>query len=490
MAKGKDPQISLLTAFLTYLSYCMLIIVGHLRDFFANITGITRYEGVRTKKGYSQLLKSWESFFTRRLYHRVQDCWNRPISSNPGSYFDVMERSSANENCTLQTTGKTIRCLNLGSYNYLGFGDNWAESCSEEVMDTLSKEPVASTSSRMDFGTNATIVNLEKAVAAFMGKEDAIVLSMGYGANFTTIPALVGKNALIISDSLNHTSLVNGSRSSSAQIRVFNHNEPAHLEQVLRESIIQGQPRHHRPWAKIVVMVEGIYSMEGAICNLPEIVRICKKYKAYVYVDEAHSVGALGKTGRGICEYHGVDTNDVDVLMGTFSKSFGGMGGYIASSKEVIAALRATSCGALYHNSMSPIVTRQVMSALRIISSPSKTGLGQQKITQLAENANWFRKEMERIGLHTYGDYDSPIIPVLIYQPGKISAFSRECLSRGVAVVVVGFPATSIVLSRARFCISASHTRSDLEYAVKVIEEVAELLCLRYENNMFACNSL
>ena len=130
------------------------------------------------------------------------------------------------------------------------------------------------------------------------------------------------------------------------------------------------------------------------------------------------------------------------------------------------------------------------MTALSIISSPSETGLGQQKITQLAKNANWFRQEMERIGLHTYGDYNSPIIPVLIYHPGKVAAFSRECLSRGVAVVVVGFPATSIVLSRARFCISASHTRSDLEYAVKVIEEVAELLCLRYGCNMFGCESI
>lgn len=318
MGHRKDPEISFFTAFLVYSSYVVLICIGHLRDFFANLTGITRYEGVRTKKGYSKLLKSWESFFTRRLYHRVQDCWNRPISSNPGSYFDVMERTSIDENCTLQTTGKTVRCLNLGSYNYLGFGDNWVESCADDVMDTLDREPVASTSSRMDFGTNKTIVQLERSLATFLGKEDAIVMTMGYGTNFSTIPALLGKNSLIISDSLNHTSLVNGSRSSSSQIRVFTHNKPDHLEQVLRESIIQGQPRHHRPWSKIVVMVEGIYSMEGAICNLPEIIRVCKKYKAYVYVDEAHSVGALGKTGRGICEYHGVDTNDVDVLMVRF----------------------------------------------------------------------------------------------------------------------------------------------------------------------------
>ena len=320
--RRKDPEISLFAAVMTYLSYALLIVIGHFRDFCAKVTGVTRFNS-RNKKGYSILLKSWESFYTRRLYNRIQDCWNRPIASNPGSYIDVMERSSSDGNCTLKLTGNKIRCLNLGSYNYLGFGDNWVDSCSEDVLETLQAEPIASTSSRMDFGTNATIVELERAIATFMGKEDALILTMGYGTNFTTIPTLLGKRSLIISDSLNHTSLVNGSRSSQAQIRVFNHNDPEHLEQVLRESIIQGQPRYHRPWAKIIVMVEGIYSMEGAICRLPEIVAICKKYKAYIYVDEAHSVGALGKTGRGVCEYRGVDPKDIDILMvGVFSSSF------------------------------------------------------------------------------------------------------------------------------------------------------------------------
>ena len=134
---------------------------------------------------------------------------------------------------------------------------------------------------------------------------------MGYGTNFTTIPCLTGPGTLIVSDSLNHTSIVNGSRASPAHVRVFKHNNPNHLEEILREAIINGQPRHYRPWKKIVVMVEGIYSMEGAICNLPEVVRICKKYKAFLYVDEAHSIGALGATGRGVCEYMGVDPNDI-----------------------------------------------------------------------------------------------------------------------------------------------------------------------------------
>jgi serine palmitoyltransferase len=141
-----------------------------------------------------------------------------------------------------------------------------------------------------------------------------MVYTMGYGTNATTIPALCSPGTLLVSDSLNHTSLVNGSRSSVASVKVFKHNSPSHLEKTLRDAIIYGQPRHHRPWRKIIVIVEGIYSMEGEICNLKEIVAICKKYKAFIYVDEAHSIGALGKTGRGVCEYTGVDTADIGLF--------------------------------------------------------------------------------------------------------------------------------------------------------------------------------
>jgi serine palmitoyltransferase len=178
-------------------------------------------------------------------------------------------------------------------------------------MEAVEVWPNSTTSSRLDFGTNRIHEQLERAVAKFVGKEAAIVFTMGYGTNATTIPILMGKECLIISDSLNHTSIVNGARASPCSIRVFKHNDPKHLEDVLREAIIKGQPRHHRAWKKILVMVEGIYSMEGAICSLKEIVRVCKKYKAYIYVDEAHSIGALGPTGRGICEQTGVDPAEI-----------------------------------------------------------------------------------------------------------------------------------------------------------------------------------
>jgi serine palmitoyltransferase len=190
---------------------------------------------------------------------------------------------------------------------------------------------------------------------------------------------------------------------------------------VLRESITNGIPRRNRPWKKIVVMVEGIYSMEGAICNLKGVVDVCKRYKAYVYVDEAHSIGALGATGRGICEYAGVDPADVDVLMGTFTKSFGGMGGYIAASSRVVEYLRRSSAGALHHNSLSPVVCEQVLTSFRIIMGEDGTDLGARKLTALRKNSNFFRKEMKRIGMHVYGDFDSPIIPVMLYYPAKVT---------------------------------------------------------------------
>lgn len=180
---------------------------------------------------------------------------------------------------------------------------------------------------RADAGTCQEHAELEASVASFLGKEDSIVLGMGFATNSMILPVLVGPGDLVISDALNHASIVNGVRGSGAKVKVFKHNNAGHLERVLRNSIADGQPRTHRPWKKVLVVVEGIYSMEGEMCNLAAIVEVKKKYKAYLYLDEAHSIGALGRTGRGVCEQLGVDTADIDIMMGTFTKSFGSCGG-------------------------------------------------------------------------------------------------------------------------------------------------------------------
>ena len=433
------------------------------------------------------MLISRESFFARRVYHRLQDCFARPLCSAPGVYIDIMERLSNDNNCTLFLTGKYKRCLNLGSYNYLGFADDWQATCKDEVLKATITWPNSLCSSRMDMGSTVLHENLEQCVADYVGKEASIVYSMGYATNAGTIPSLMGPGTLVVSDSLNHTSLVNGARGSSSMIRVFRNNDIQHLEDILCEAIFKGQPHHHRPWKKIMVIIEGIYSMEGTICKLKEIVGVCKKYKAYIYLDEAHSIGALGYNGRGICEHAGVNPSDIDIMMGTFTKSFGAMGGYIAASKEIINHIKSTSSGLLLHSSISCIVAQQIMTSLNIITGRDGTTIGRNKLDALVNNSNYFRSGLKKLGLEVIGDYDSPIIPIMIYCPAKLCSFSRECLKRGVAVVVVGFPATPLLLSRARFCISASHSKNDLDYAIEVIDELATLFCLKYANSFIGC---
>lgn len=178
------------------------------------------------------------------------------------------------------------RCVNLGSYNYLGFADDWQSTSASSVKASLTDLPVSTSSAPSEYGATVLHRKLEQTVAEFLGKEDAIVFTMGFNTNATTIPALVSKGDLIISDELNHTSIVNGARSSGAAIRTFKHNDVKHLEQILRESVLYGKPRSRRPWNKILVIVEGIYSMEGEFCNLKPIVEVSKQYGAYIYLDE------------------------------------------------------------------------------------------------------------------------------------------------------------------------------------------------------------
>lgn len=224
---------------------------------------------------------------------------------------------------------------------------------------------------------------------------------------------------------------------------------------------------------------------EGEILDLPGIVALKKKYKCYLYVDEAHSIGALGATGRGICEHHGVNVADIDILMGTFTKSFASVGGYVAGSRELVSFLKRSSWGSLYATSMAPACAQQIISSLSIIMGEDRKHptLGQEKIRQLRENSNFFRIELEKRGFQVVGSPDSPIVPVMLYNPSKMPAFSRECLKRGLASVVVGFPATSLIESRVRFCISADHTHEDLVKALGTIDEVGDLTMIKYLKN-------
>jgi len=312
-------------------------------------------------------------------------------------------------------------------------------------------------------------------VAKFLQKEDALVLGMGFATNSTILPALFeagGKGILVLSDGLNHRSIVEGVRLSGAAVRAFTHNSMTDLEAQLKRAVEEGQPGGGEPWRKIFVVVEGIYSMEGDFCRLREIVTLKNRYKAFLYLDEAHSIGAVGPNGRGVTELFGVPTSEVDVMMGTFTKSFGSAGGYVAASKEVIAALRANAPGSVFASAMAPPCAAQALQALRVISGEEGGDLGAAKLRSIRENSNFFREQLEKEGFKVLGDVDSPIIPVMLHHPQKMARFSRECLDRGIAVVVVGYPAVPVMYERVRFCISAAHT---LEQLARVVAQVAEV---------------
>ncbi|KAJ3130620.1 serine palmitoyltransferase component [Irineochytrium annulatum] len=464
----------------TYLSYFVLICVGHIRDFFAMRLYPRDFQHLKSQNGYAPINSGFDTFYHRRLYTRIRDVFNRPVTDVPGRTITLLERESKDYNRTFSLTGTTREVLNLSSYNYLGFAQSEGP-CADAVEDTVLGLGVSTNSSRMECGTSALHLEAEDLVARFMGKEAAIIVSMGFATNSTTIPALVGKGCLLISDELNHASLVFGSRISGATIKVFKHNDAADLEQVLRDAIAQGQPRTHRPWKKILVVVEGLYSMEGNLCNLQEIVALKRKYKFYLYVDEAHSVGAMGPNGRGMCDYYGIDPNDVDILMGTFTKSFGAAGGYIAANKDIIDHIRFTSHSSVYAEAVSIPVLQQTITSMRIIMGLEAGDDGRRRIHTLARNYRFFASELRRMGFIIYG-HDSPVVPLLLCHPAKIPAFSREMLARGIAVVVVGYPATPIITSRVRFCISAAHTMEDLRWALQQISEVGDMLLLKVSN--------
>ncbi|ADM11523.1 serine palmitoyl transferase subunit 2 [Encephalitozoon intestinalis ATCC 50506] len=467
-----ENKIPLHVMLVTYLFYLIVVLLGHARDTFGKWLFPKIQKRNKLDDNRVPLYSNFESFFRRRIFKRFQDCWENPISGVPGRYITVLERIIEDSNESFRLTGKKLKLLNLGSYNYLGFSNNEG-SIVEKVVEVVHKYPLVLTAPAREVGSYDIIRELEEEMASFLHQEDCMVFSIGYGTNSSNIPVICEEGTLILSDELNHASLITGAKISKGVIRVFEHNNMKDLESKLIFNISQGQPLTHRAWRKIVVIVEGIYSMEGTIANIKKLVELKKKYKFYIFVDEAHSIGALGATGRGVCEHANVDFREVDILMGTFTKSFGGMGGYIAGSKKLVTWLRFYGDLSLYGDQMPPFVCSQILESLRCIKS---TELGRLKIEKLRSNTVLMRQNLVNAGFFILGDEFSPVIPILIVCPGKLVEFSRLCMMEGIGIIVVGYPATPILTSRVRLCISASHTTEDVMKAFEIINKVGDKL--------------
>ncbi|KAG9246076.1 serine palmitoyltransferas-like protein 2 [Calycina marina] len=467
----------------TYISYLVLIAFGHIRDFFGKRFTPDNYRQLTAANGYAALNSDFDNFYVRRLKLRIDDCFARPTTGVPGRYITLLDRKTDDFNKNYQFTGTTTETLNMSSYNYLGFAQSEGP-CADAVEEIVKKYGVSTASPRADIGTSDLTLEVEAQIARFVGKPAAMVFSMGFATNATAFPGLVGKGSLIISDELNHASIRVGARLSGAMINSFKHNDMDALEKLLRESISQGQPRTHRPWKKILVVVEGLYSMEGTMCNLPGLLKLKKRYKFSLFVDEAHSIGALGPRGRGVCDYFNIDPAEIDILMGTLTKSFGANGGYVAAEKHIIDKLRATNAATIYGESPTPPVLMQILSSLKIITGDLVPGQGEERLQRIAFNSRYLRLGLKRLGYIVYGHDDSPIIPIMLYNPAKMPAFSHEMLRRKISVVIVGYPATPLVTSRARFCVSAAHNKDDLDRLLAACDEVGDVLQLKFSTGL------
>ncbi|OKL58434.1 Serine palmitoyltransferase 2 [Talaromyces atroroseus] len=478
----EPPYFYLLT---TYISFLILIFVGHVQDYLAKWFTPHKHRHLMARDGYAPIYSDFDSFYTRRLKLRINDCFDRPTTGVPGRYITLLDRETDDHNHHFRLTGTTTDSLNLSSYNYLGFAQSEGP-CSDFAEETVRKAGISMSGSMGDAATSTLHIEVERQIARFVGKDDALVFSMGFVTNATTFPALVDRGCLILSDELNHASIRFGSRLSGASIRAFKHNNMADLEQKLRDAISQGQPRTHRPWKKILVTVEGLYSMEGTMVNLPRILELKKRYRFYLFVDEAHSIGAVGPRGRGVCDYFKVDPAQVDILMGTFTKSFGANGGYIAADKAIIDKLRATNAGQSFGEAPTPPVLAQILSALRLIAGedPQHPSEGAERLQRLAFNSRYLRLGLKRLGFIVYGHDDAPIVPLMLYNPAKMPAFSHEMLKRKIAVVVVTYPATPLELSRVRFCVSAAHTKEDLDRLLVACDEVGDALQIKFSSGI------
>ncbi|CZS95884.1 probable LCB2-serine C-palmitoyltransferase subunit [Rhynchosporium agropyri] len=476
----EPPYYYLLT---TYISYLVLIVFGHVRDFFGKRFRPENYKHLKAANGYAALNSDFDNFYVRRLKLRIDDCFARPITGVPGRYITLMDRKTDDFNKNYQFTGTYTETLNMSSYNYLGFAQSEGP-CADAVEESIKKYGISSASPRADSGTSDLAMEVEDRIAKFVGKPAAMVFSMGFSTNASSFPALVGKGCLIISDELNHASIRIGARLSGAMIGSFKHNDMHDLEQKLREHISQGQPRTHRPWKKIMVVVEGLYSMEGTMCDLPGLLKLKKRYKYSLFVDEAHSIGALGPRGRGVCDYFNIDPAEVDILMGTLTKSFGANGGYVCAEKHVIDKLRSTNAATIYGESPTPPVLMQILSSLKIISGEIAPGQGEERLQRIAFNSRYLRLGLKRLGFIVYGHDDSPIIPIMLYNPAKMPAFSHEMLRRKISVVIVGYPATPLVSSRARFCVSAAHNKDDMDRLLAACDEIGNVLQLKFSTGI------
>jgi glycine C-acetyltransferase len=375
-----------------------------------------------------------------------------------GTYFRlrVLEDEQAPE-CTFD--GK--RVINLASNNYLGLTTH--PKLREAALAATREYGVGSGAVRTIAGTMKIHMELEEKIARFKNVEACVVFQSGFAANAGTVSAILGKDDFIISDELNHASIIDGARLSKAKILVFRHKDIAHAEEQLAS--VKDQP------GRKLLITDGVFSMDGDIGPLPALCELAEKYGAIMMVDDAHASGVLGRNGRGTIDHFNVHGR-VDVQVGTLSKAIGALGGYVCGSRDLIEFLYHRARPFLFSTSHPPSVAATCIAAFEVLEQEPE------RIEKLWDNTRFFKKELGALGFNIGGvntpASETPITPIIVGQGRLAMEFSRELFKEGVMGTGITFPTVPEGKARIRTIMTATHTRAQLERALEVLGRVGK----------------
>ncbi|MBI5916898.1 MAG: aminotransferase class I/II-fold pyridoxal phosphate-dependent enzyme [Bacteroidetes bacterium] len=371
-------------------------------------------------------------------------------------YFRVIE---SDQDTVVTMNGK--RVLMFGSNSYLGITNH--PKLKEAAKRAVDKYGSGCAGSRFLNGTLDLHIELEEKLAKFTGKEEAIVFSTGMQVNLGVLSSIVGRKDFILSDDSNHASIVDGTRLSFATTRKYKHNDMESLESLLQRI---GKDRGAEDIALIVT--DGVFSMEGDVANLPEIVKLAKQYSANIMVDDAHGLGVMGEFGKGTCNQFGL-TDEVDLIMGTFSKSLATIGGFIATTHEIANWLKHNARSLIFSASIAPANAAAVIAALELIQNEPE------RIEQLWANTRYAKRRLDELGFET-GHSTTPIIPIYVRDVNKTFMLTKILQEQGVFVNPVVTPAVAPEDTLIRFSLMATHTFAQIDEAIDKMAKVAKHL--------------
>ena len=430
------------------------------------VEAIENYLGNEPKKRTARpsefILPEEDFVFTKSAeYLRLQKDLEVTRRSGITHPFFMVHEGITNDRTTIAGQEYISFC----SYNYLGMSGD--PSVVEAARQAVSQYGTSVSASRVVSGEKTVHVQLERSIADFIGTEDAIVFVGGHSTNETTIGHLFGSGDLILHDSLCHNSILQGAILSGARRRPFPHNDWQECNRILSEV------RHE--YRRVLIVVEGVYSMDGDYSDLPKYVDIKQRQKAYLMVDEAHSIGTMGLHGRGMSEFLDVNPRDVDLWMGTLSKSFGSCGGYIAASQPLVEYLKYTAPGFVYSVGLSPSNAAAALAAITLLQEEPE------RVAKLSENARLFLRLAKNAGLNTGLSSSTPVVPVITGNSENAVQLSHALFGRGINVQPILYPAVEESAARLRFFVTSSHTDEQIRATVAAIAEELATIDPAYE---------